>query len=39
MWPGITYSTCEAFSKSKERTRFLKSGDSRYIYQKELDEP
>ena len=30
----FTYSTCESFTKSKERIQILKeTGDSRYIYQ------
>ena len=36
--PGFTYKGCESFSKNKERIqKFKETGDSRYIYQKELD--
>ena len=35
---GFTYSACGPFSKNKERIqKFKETGDSRYIYQKELD--
>ena len=33
--PGFTYSVCGPITKNKERT---KTGDSRYIYQNELDK-
>ena len=37
--PGITYSACGPFTKSKERIqRFKQAGDSRYIYKNELDK-
>ena len=37
--PGFTYSTCGPFTKKKERIYKLKeTGDSRFIYQNELDE-
>ena len=37
--PGFTYSACGLFTKNKERMqKFKKSGDSWYIYQKELDK-
>ena len=38
--PGFTYSAaCEPFTKSKERMqKFKEAGDSRYIYQNELDK-
>ena len=37
--PGITYSACEPFTKSKERIqKFKQTGDSRYIYKNELDK-
>ena len=37
-WPGFTYKGCESFSKTRERIqKFKETGDSRYIYQKELD--
>ena len=37
--PGFTYSTCGPFTKNKERIqKFKETGDSRYIYQNELDK-
>ena len=37
--PGFTYSACGPFTKNKEVIKKSKeTGDSRYIYQKELDE-
>ena len=37
--PGFTFSTCGPFTKNKERTKKIKEqGDSRYIYQDELDK-
>ena len=37
--PRISYSTCEPFTKNIERIqKFKKTGDSRYIYQNELDK-
>ena len=37
--PGFTYSACEPFTKNKERIQtFKETGDSRYIYQNELDK-
>ena len=37
--PGLTYSACGPFTKTKERTqKFEETGDSRYIYQKELEK-
>ena len=37
--PGITYSACEPFVKSKERIQnFKETKDSQYIYQNELDK-
>ena len=37
--PGFTYSVCGLFTKSKEgKQKFKETGDSRYIYQNELDE-
>ena len=37
--PGFTYSPCGPFTKKKERIQELeKTGDSRYIYQNELDK-
>ena len=39
MQPGITYSACRPFTKNKERIqKFKETGDSRYIYQNELDK-
>ena len=37
--PGFTYSACGPFTKNKERIQELeKTGDSRDIYQNELDK-
>ena len=37
--PGLTYSTCKIFTRNKERIQKLKeTGDSRQIYQNELDK-
>ena len=37
--PGFTYNACGSFSKNKERIRkFKEAGDSRYIYQNEVDK-
>ena len=37
--PGFTYRACELFTKNKERIQIFKeAGDSRYIYQNELDK-
>ena len=37
--PGFTYSAWGQFTKSKERIqKFKETGDSRYIYQNELDK-
>ena len=37
--PGFTYNACGRFTKNKERIRkFKETGDSRYIYQNELDK-
>ena len=37
--PGFTYSNCGSFTKNKEKVqKFKEIGDSRYIYQNELDE-
>ena len=37
--PRFTYSACGLFTKNKERTqKFKETGDSRYIYQNELDK-
>ena len=36
---GDTYSACGRFTKNKERIKKIKEiGDSRYIYQNELDK-
>ena len=36
---GLTYSACGPFTKNKEKTeKFKETGDSRYIYQNELDK-
>ena len=36
---GFTYSACVSFTKDKERIqKFKEAGDSRYIYQNELDK-
>ena len=36
---GFTHSACETFTKSKEKIqKFKETGDSRYIYQSELDK-
>ena len=38
--PGLTCRACGPFTKNKERIKKLKeTGDSRYIYQNELDKP
>ena len=37
--PGFTYSACAPFTKIKEWIqKFKEAGDSRYIYQSELDK-
>ena len=37
--PGFTYSACGPFTKNKKRVKkFKETGDSRYIYQNELDK-
>ena len=37
--PRFTYSVCRTFTKNKERIKkFEEKGDSRYIYQNELDK-
>ena len=37
--PGFRYSDCGSFTKIKERVaKFKETGDSRYIYQNELDK-
>ena len=36
---GFTYNTCQPLTKNKERIqKFKETGDSRYIYQNELDK-
>ena len=38
--PGFTYSACGPFfTKSKENKKCKATGNSRYIYQNELDKP
>ena len=37
--PGFTYSACVPLTKNKEKIqKFKETGDSRYIYQNELDK-
>ena len=37
--PGFAYNACEPFTKNKERIKkFKETGDSKYIYQNELDK-
>ena len=37
--PGFTYSACRTFTKNKKRIqKFKETGDSRYIFQNELDK-
>ena len=37
--PRLTYNTCTPFTKNKERMqKFKETGDSRYIYQNDLDK-
>ena len=37
--PGFTYSACGLFKKSKERIqRFMQTGNTDFIYKKELDK-
>ena len=37
--PGFTQSACKTFTKNKEKIqKFKETGDSRYIYQNELDK-
>ena len=37
--PEFTYSACGPFTKNKERIqKFKETGDSRYIYQNDLDK-
>ena len=37
--PGFTYSACGPFTKNKKRTqKFKETGDTRYIYRKQLDK-
>ena len=37
--PGLTYSAGGSFTKNKERiTKLKEAGDSKYIYQNELDK-
>ena len=37
--PGLIYSVCELFTKHKQRIqKFMQTGDTNYIYKKELDK-
>ena len=37
--PGFTYSACGPFTKNQQRIqKFLKTGDTNYIYRNELDK-
>ena len=37
--PGFTYSACSPFNKNKKKINtFKETGDSRYVYQNELDK-
>ena len=37
--PGLTYSTCGPFTKSKERIeKFMQTGNTNFIYKNELDK-
>ena len=37
--PGLTYSVCGPFTKSKERIeKFTKTGNTNFIYKNELDK-
>ena len=36
--PGFTYSACGPFTKKERIQKFKETGDSRYIYQNELDK-
>ena len=37
--PGFTFSACAPFTKNKERIKkYKETGDSRYIYQKDLNK-
>ena len=37
--PEFTYIACETFTRNKERIqKYKETGDSRYIFQKELDK-
>ena len=37
--PGSTYSACGPFTENKERiSKFKETGESRYVYQNELDK-
>ena len=38
--PRFTYNACGKFNKNKEKMKkFKETGDSNYLYQKELDKP
>ena len=37
--PGFMWNACDPFTKNKEKIKkFKETGDTRYIYQKELDK-
>ena len=37
--PGFTYSTCGPFTRNKQKIqKFMQTGDTNYIYKKELDK-
>ena len=37
--PGVTYSTCDSFTKNKERIlKFMQTGNTNYIYKNDLDK-
>ena len=36
--PGFTYSACGPFTKNEGKKNIKETGDSRYIYQKELNK-
>ena len=36
--PGFKYSACGPFTKNKEIQKLKETGDSKYIYKKELDK-
>ena len=37
--PGFTFSSCESFTKNKQRIqKFMRTGDTCYVYKNELDK-